>query len=124
LLGAIDLLGFLAAGLLTLLGAWFITSLGVLISSRARNGTRALVATYLIMFATGWIWPSLLGQSLVSGHDLARLRSELGSGRGFAGNAAFEAVVAFAILAAVYAGAAGALTFWSIWRLRTRWGGG
>jgi len=123
-LGAIDLLGFVAALAITLFGAWFITSMGVLISSRARNGTRALVATFLIMFATGWIWPGLLWESLVSGHDLARLRSELGPGRAFSGSATLEALVGFAIVPAVYAGAAGLLTFWSIWRLRTRWGEG
>jgi len=123
LLGAIDLWSFLAAWAITLFGAWFITSVGVFISSRARNGTRALVATFLIMFVTGWIWPSLLWGALVSGHDLAKLRSELGPGRTFTGNATLEALVGFAILPAVYAGAAGVLTFWSIWRLRTRWGG-
>jgi hypothetical protein len=123
LLGAIDLWGFLAALAITLFGAWFIASVGVFLSSRAINGTRALVATFLIMFVTGWIWPSLLWGSLVSGHDLAKLRSELGPGSRFTGNATLEALVGFAILPAIYAGAAGVLTLWSIWRLRTRWGG-
>ncbi len=120
LLGAIDLLGFLAALAITLCGAWFIASMGVLISSRAANGTRALVAAFLTMFVTGWIWPSLLWGSLVSADDLARLRFELGTGRTMTGNATLGALVGFAIMPAVYAGAAGVLTLWSIWRLRTR----
>ncbi len=123
ILGAIDLLGFLAALAVTLFGAWFIASMGVSISSRTTNGTRALLATFLIMFATGWIWPRLLWESLVSADDLARLRFELGIGSTFAGNATLRALAGFAVMPALYAGAAGVLTLWSIWRLRTRWGG-
>ncbi len=123
LLGAIDLLGFLAALVITLCGAWFIASMGVLISSRATNGTRALVATFVIMFVTGWIWPRLLWGSLVSGQDLATLRFELGSGQRVAANATLEALIGFAIMPAVYTGAAGVLTLWLTVRLRTRWGG-
>ena len=73
-LGAIDLLGFLAALGVTLCCAWFIAATGVLISLDAKNGTRALLATFLVMFVTGWVWPRLLWESLVSRNDLAMLR--------------------------------------------------
>jgi len=123
LVGAIDLLGFFAAALLTVFGAWFVASLGVLISSQARNGTRALAATFLIMFASGWVWPSQLWHSLIAPRELATMGSELGAGRTLAGTRIFEAVIDFGVVAALYAGAAGVLTYWSVRRLRGRWGG-
>jgi hypothetical protein len=120
-LRGIDFGGFVAATVLLVFGAWFIASLGVFISSRARNGTRALFATFLVMFATGWIWPDLLWQALLWGHDPARPQSVLGAGRTFGGEANLEALLGFGVITALYVIAAAALTYGSIRTVRVRW---
>lgn len=120
--GGLDPWGFLAATVVIACSACFIASLGVLISSIARNGTRALVATFFVMFAAGWIWPDLLWRALISRQDLARLRSELAASSTLSGNQTFEILLRLSILTALYAGASGILTYWSIRKLRARWG--
>jgi ABC-type transport system involved in multi-copper enzyme maturation permease subunit len=121
LLRGIDPWNLLAATVLLVSGAWLIASLGVFVSSRARNGTRALFATFVVMFAIGWIWPNWLWQSLASGHDPARAQSQFAAGPTFTGSVTFEAIRNIAILAGLQAGAAAALTFGAIRRVGARW---
>ncbi len=122
LLGGLHPMGFLATFALATGSAYFIASLGVFISSQARNGTRALVATFLVVFATGWTWPSLIWRTLVTAQELAILRYDPGAGHAL-GSATLEAVIRFGTIPSLYAGVAGLLTYWSIRRLRAHWGG-
>jgi ABC-type transport system involved in multi-copper enzyme maturation permease subunit len=113
---------FLAAAALTIFSAWFIAALGVYISSRARNGTRAVMGTFAGMIATGWIWPNVLWQALLSPHELAAIRSQLIASHALAG-VAFETVIHVGGVAALYAAGAVVLTWCSIRQLHAHWGG-
>jgi hypothetical protein len=122
LLGAIHPLGVLAATWIVLNGAWFVAAVGVFVSGRARNSTRALIATYLALFVALCYWPWMFWGSLVSPREatlwLSRGVSVTRPSAGTLGE--FAAV---ATVPAVYAAYAGLLTVWSIRRLRsTRYG--
>jgi hypothetical protein len=122
LLGAINIWGCLAAAAITVFSALFVTALGVFASLCARNSTRALLGTFVVVFIAGWIWPNLLWQSLMSRDDLARLTTMQGPSPTFAAHPALEGVLHFAIPAVLYGAAAGVLTIWSVRRLGARWG--
>ena len=108
--------GVVAAIAFTSIGAWFLAALGVFISSRANDTARALVATLIVAFIAGWIWPSLLSASLVSGHDLGRFQYRPDRGWKHDSLNMVSSLIGFAIAAAAYAGAAGILTLLSIRR--------
>jgi ABC-type transport system involved in multi-copper enzyme maturation permease subunit len=123
LLGAVNVVGVLAATAITTVGAWFVSALGVAISYRAANSTRALLLTFLAAFVLGWFWPTLLHESLVSTRDLAALGAEIGPGTTYLRGPTYTAIVDYGIVAAAYAVGAAIFTIWSIWRLgaRSRW---
>jgi ABC-type transport system involved in multi-copper enzyme maturation permease subunit len=121
LLHAVELLGVIAASAHVLFSAWFVSAAGVFISIAAKNSTRALVATFFVAFVTGMYWPAMLAGSLVSERHLGELRYALGQGWQADWQQKFSSLVAFATAAALYAGAAGILTLWSIRRLQRRW---
>jgi ABC-type transport system involved in multi-copper enzyme maturation permease subunit len=118
LLGGIDPWGFVAASAITLAGAYFVAALGVFISARAQNGNRALLATFLLMFAAGWNWPGLLWQSLALGLQLAGPRFDLSAIPAIGG---LPTSFGSGLIASFYAGGAGALTYLSVRRLRALW---
>jgi ABC-type transport system involved in multi-copper enzyme maturation permease subunit len=116
LLGASNLLGLLVASSLLVTAAWFVAALGVFISLGARNTTRALLATLIVIFVAGWTWPSSLWSSLDSSYGVA-LMGRLNRARPAAG----PYLTGCATLAAAYAAGAATLTMWSFRRLRNRW---
>jgi hypothetical protein len=123
LLGAIHPFGVLAAALYSGLIAWLIATLGVFVSSRAKNSTRALVATFVVflIFSAVSRWPAIVWELLFAYRDLAGLRSEwvfIASDPW----TAIPSVLGLGTLVAVYAGAGALFTFGSTRRLRATWG--
>jgi hypothetical protein len=122
LLGALHPLGVAAACGILLLAAWFLAAAGVFISGRARNSTRALAWTFLVLFLTLGRWPALLWQWLGSWREVAALWSPGSPAALQPGALTPDAPAALALTAAVAATAAGLLTFWAARRLRATWG--
>jgi ABC-type transport system involved in multi-copper enzyme maturation permease subunit len=75
---AIHPLGVLAAALYVALVAWLIAAMGVFVSTLAKNSTRALVATFILILIYSAIsqWPATLWALLFSYQDTARIRSQ------------------------------------------------
>jgi ABC-type transport system involved in multi-copper enzyme maturation permease subunit len=121
LLGAIHPLGLLGAAWVVLNGAWFVAAVGVFVSGRARNSTRALVATSIALVLALGYWPWMLWGSLVS-HREAAVWLNRGPSAARPLAVPLGELGAVAAVPAVYAAYAGLLTFWSIRTLRSRWG--
>jgi ABC-type transport system involved in multi-copper enzyme maturation permease subunit len=111
LLGAIHPLGALAAALYACLIAWLIAAFGVFVSSRAKNSTRALVATFIVFLAFSALgrWPLLVWNTLVSYRDVSVAWSQPATGINVA-SLGFPPLVAIFPHMAVYAFGAAILT--------------
>jgi hypothetical protein len=122
LFGTIHPLGVLAALGTALIGAWFIASVGVFVSGRARNSTRALMLTLLCLFIVLVDWPwSPLG-SLITDMRSAVNGTSGGWQVAQAAWTSLDYVHLFSRTGATYAIFAGILTCWSIRKLRGTWG--
>jgi ABC-2 family transporter protein len=120
-LGAIHPLGVLAAIWVVGLAWWFIAAIGVFISARAKNSTRALTMTFITVFIALYAWPGILWQSLFSFYEIAahsaypsRVIPRITLVR--------DIVILAGSLTAIYGTAALAFTIGSIRRLRANWG--
>ena len=123
MLGAIHPLGVLAAGLYLAVIAWLIAAVGVFASSLAKNSTRALVATFVVLLISSAVsrWPMILWDSLFSYDDLRVAGSKLLlSASSLA--AALSVVTGMWPLVAVPALAAALLMIGSVRRLSATWG--
>jgi len=120
-LGAIHPLGVLAAIWVIGLAWWFIAAIGVFISSRAKNSTRALMVTFITLFIALYAWPGILWQSLFSHYEIGAHSAypDLVTPRF---TLIRDIVILAGLLTAIYGTAALAFTFWSIRRLRANWG--
>jgi ABC-type transport system involved in multi-copper enzyme maturation permease subunit len=122
LFGAIHPMGMLLSAGIGLGSAWFAAAVGVAASASARNSTRALAATFIILVVLLNFWPFAMAGALFSPREIAVLWGH-GHTRGYPPlplNAAGLATVV--VITAVYAAIAAGLTAWSIRRLRTTWG--
>jgi len=122
LLGALHPLGVLAAAIDVAAIAWLIAAVGVFVSSRAKNSTRALVATFalFLIFSTISGWPTIVWVSLVSYRDVTAPWSQVVQVNAAAGR--LTTVFATGPLVALYALVAAMLTLGSARRLRKTWG--
>jgi ABC-type transport system involved in multi-copper enzyme maturation permease subunit len=120
-LGAIHPLGVLAAIWVVGLAWWFIAAIGVFISARAKNSTRALTMTFITVFIALSAWPGFLWQSLFSSYEIA-IPSAYPSRVIPRITLVQDTVILAGSLTAIYGTAALVLTFWTIRRLRGNWG--
>jgi ABC-type transport system involved in multi-copper enzyme maturation permease subunit len=122
LVGAIPPLGALAALLVAMIGAWFIAAVGVFVSSGAKNSTRALLTTLIVLIVVAWHLPFLLRASLASYPEAAGLWSGQGRVRYDPWSPFVDASGLSASVLILDAAAAAILTLWTVRRLRTPWG--
>jgi hypothetical protein len=64
ILGAFHPLGVLSSALYLILTAWLVAALGVCASAIAKNSTRGLVATFVLLLLISWLtgWPAIFWQ--------------------------------------------------------------
>jgi hypothetical protein len=117
-LGAIHPLTVLPAAGFAAVAAWTAAAIGVLASSLARNSTRALVATFLVLLLLLNFWPTTVAGVLMSPGQVAAPASPTG----MPGAPALTMIPPVLALILVNAAGAGALTTWSIRRLGRTWG--
>jgi ABC-type transport system involved in multi-copper enzyme maturation permease subunit len=122
LVGAIHPLGAAVAVLVAGVGAWLIAAVGVFVSSRARNSTRALMTTLIVLIVGAGNLPMMLRGSLASYPEVNGLWSGQGPVRYDPWALSAGALGLFAIMLIIDATAAGLLTLWTVRRLRTTWG--
>lgn len=118
LVGAIHPLGAIAAALVAAIGAWFIAAVGVLVSSGARNSTRAVLTTLIALLLGAGYLPLVLRASLASYPELAGLWSGRAQVRYDPWSPFSEAWWLPASVLILDAAVAGLLTLWTIRRLR------
>jgi hypothetical protein len=123
LLGAVHPMGAVMATFIVAIGAWFVAAVGVFVSGRAKNSTRALMTTFIILFIVVGNWPMLVWGSLVSFQDVAALwpatRPLVEVSHPWALTP--YALTLLVIVPALYALAAELFTLWSIRRLGATW---
>src|SRR5262249_57633032 len=105
-------------------GFWggFCAACGVFCSGRVRNSTRALAWTFLILILGLGNWPWMVGGSLGTYREVATPWSNHQLGVGNPWSEPANALIVWAVELALYAAAAGLLTWGSIRRLRATWG--
>jgi ABC-type transport system involved in multi-copper enzyme maturation permease subunit len=120
LVGALHPLGVVAALLVAGASAWLIAALGVFVSTRARNSTRALITTLIVLLTWAYNVPMAVWALLVSYPEVAGLWS---------GQVPYSpwpltpfALAAVLVRIIIDATIAGLLTLWTVRRLRTNWG--
>ena len=114
LLGAIHPLALLPAAGFAAIAAWSAAAIGVLASSLARNSTRALVATFLVLLLLLNFWPMTIARVLMPADPFAA--------PGPPGAAMLTLISVVLATLFVHAAGAGVLTAWSILRLGRTWG--
>jgi hypothetical protein len=122
LLGALHPMGVLLSAAIVGLVAWFLGAVGVFVSGRVRNSTRALAWTFLILILGLVHWPWMVGGALGTYSEVATGWSyrELGAGNPW--SVPEHALIVWAVELAFYGATAGLLTWGSIRRLRATWG--
>jgi hypothetical protein len=119
--GAIHPLGVILTVFNVAIGAWFIAVVGVFISGRAKNSTRALTATFIALLITTSNWPWLVWGSLLSYQDVVSLWPGFRPGVSHPWAMTLGTLSLMMVVPAIYAVAAELLTLWSIRRLRVSW---
>ena len=122
LLGALHPTGVLVSATIVGLVAWFVAAVGVFVSGRVRNSTRSLAWTFLILILGLGNWPWMVGGSLGTYREVATPWSNQKLGVGNPWSEPANALIVWAVELALYAAAAGLLTWGSIRRLRATWG--
>ena len=122
LLGALHPTGVLVSATIVGLVAWFLAAVGVFVSGRVRNSTRSLAWTFLILILGLGHWPWMVGGSLGTYREVATPWSNQKLGVGNPWSEPANALIVWAVELALYAAAAGLLTWGSIRRLRATWG--
>jgi ABC-type transport system involved in multi-copper enzyme maturation permease subunit len=126
LLGAIHPIGLLAGIAILVTSAWMTSAIGVLASTLARNSTRALFVTAVLVsvFVMLSSWPAGFWASLASYRDMRYMWSgDIATGYSQSSLVA-PPLAGAAAIAAVNSAVAALLTFWSVRRLRSTWGSG
>jgi ABC-type transport system involved in multi-copper enzyme maturation permease subunit len=119
--GATHPMGAVMATFIVAIGAWFIAAVGVFISSRAKNSTRALTMTAITLFIVVSNWPLMVWGSLFSYQDMAALWSGPSQAVSHPWALTPRALGFMVAVPALYAMVAELLTLWSIRRLGTAW---
>jgi hypothetical protein len=118
LVGATHPLGVAVAAVVAAIGAWFIAAAGVFVSSGARNSTRAVLTTLIILLVAASYLPLVLRASLASYPEVAGLWSGPAQVRYDSWSPFSEAWWLIAVDLIFDAAAAGLLTLWTVRRLR------
>ena len=118
LVGAIHPLGVAVAAVVAATGAWFIAAVGVFVSSGARNSTRAVLTTLIVLLVGAGYLPLVLRASLASYPEVAGLWSGPAQVRYDPWSPFSEAWWLLATVLVFDAAVAGLLTLWTVRRLR------
>ena len=118
LVGAIHPLGVAVAAVVAAIGAWFIAAVGVFVSSGARNSTRAVLTTLIVLLVGAGYLPLVLRASLASYPEVAGLWSGRAQVRYDPWSPFSEAWWLLATVLVFDAAVAGLLTLWTVRRLR------
>jgi len=124
LLGAIHPLGVLAAAAIAAIAAWLTAAVGVTASARAKNSTRALGVTFIVLFVFVIVsrWPGMLWQSLASYREVAEWWSIVSQALDQGRAVPLTLLGLPALMMTLYATTAGLLSYGTIRRLGTTWG--